>query len=228
MAFVPAIPELFDDGIYGMAPSMWYGGDAPNDVDIYFALVAVGSLYWERNRANTTVEHWVKVSNTGAAATDWVETAFLTDIGPFVEQDDIDASILAAVGSDPGLHMHMLEETVAFDDFTDGGSDAGTFVLDAAIPANALFHRAVLVDITGFAGDTSAVLEIGDGTDEDRYNAAAGFDVFADADVLDGGAPQGVLIHDALMDTVTLTVTSATDFGDVSAGEVTVRLYYVL
>jgi hypothetical protein len=120
-----------------------------------------------------------------------------------------------------------LEETVAFDAFTDGGAAVGTYdITVGTIPAGATFLYAAVTAITGFAGDTSAVLTIGDGTDVDRYNTSTA-NVFATAaDGIACGAPSGVLYH-AAAKTPKLTITTNADFTSVSAGSVTVELYYL-
>lgn len=123
------------------------------------------------------------------------------------------------------MRLVSYQETVAYDDFTDGGSTAGTFALGISIPAGAVFARSLVTDVTGFAGDTSAVLTIGDGSDVDRYNTGTP-SVFATAAAgADMGAPSGTAHHSAAA-TPTLTVTSATDFTAVSAGALTVTLFW--
>lgn len=116
-------------------------------------------------------------------------------------------------------------ETVAFDDFTDGGSTAGTYDLGVSIPAGAVFARSLVTAVTGFIGDTSAVLVIGDGTDVDRYNTGTP-SVFTTASAgIDAGAPSGTLFHSTAK-TPKLTVTSGSDFTAVSAGQLTVTLFW--
>lgn len=120
-----------------------------------------------------------------------------------------------------------LSETVAYDAFTDGGSTVGTYDLTVGtIPAGATFLYAAVTAVTGFAGDTSAVMTIGDGTDVDRYNTST-VNVFATAAAgVAAGAPSGVLYHTAAK-TPKLTITTNADFTSVSAGSVTVELYYL-
>ncbi|MFN8468598.1 MAG: hypothetical protein U0X20_23770 [Caldilineaceae bacterium] len=122
---------------------------------------------------------------------------------------------------------HVISQRVTFSQFTDGGSTSGTFALAQQIPAGAFVERTLLENVTGFTGDTSAVLDVGDGTDDDRYNAAAGFNVFGDAVALDGGAPQGTQIHTAAK-TPTLTLASNADFTSVAAGAFTIKIFYKL
>ncbi len=123
--------------------------------------------------------------------------------------------------------LTKLEETVTYDEFTDGGATVGTYAITVGtIPAGATFLFAALTAITGFAGDTSAVLTIGDGTDVDRYNTGAPVVLSTLANGITVGAPSGVQYHDAAK-TITLTVTTAADFSAVSAGSLTVEFYYL-
>lgn len=120
-----------------------------------------------------------------------------------------------------------LTETVAYDAFTDNTDATGTYALTVGtIPAGATFLYAAITAVTGFAGDTSAVITIGDGTDVDRYHTGTP-NVFATAAAgVSVGAPSGTIYHDTAK-TPTLVVTSATDFTSVSAGSVTVELFYL-
>jgi hypothetical protein len=111
-------------------------------------------------------------------------------------------------------------------DFTDGGAAVGTLASGVTIPAGAWVLRTVVTGVTGFTGDTSAALTIGDGTDADRYNNAT-VDVFTTVVALDGGAPSGTQVHTTAKD-ITLTITSATDWGAVEAGDLTVKVFYLM
>lgn len=115
-------------------------------------------------------------------------------------------------------------ETVLYSAFTDGGAAAGTYVLDSDIPAGAYVDNASVYVNTGFTGNTSAALTIGDGTDVDRYNT--GTPSVLAAGWVDVGLRSGAPHHTAAMATVTLTVTGATDFTAISAGSLTVALHY--
>jgi len=120
-----------------------------------------------------------------------------------------------------------LTETVGYAAFTDGLGAVGTYDLTVGtIPAGATFLYSAVTAITGFAGDTSAALTLGDGTDVDRYNTST-VDVFTTAAAGgDAGAPSGVRYHTTAK-TVTLTITTNADWTSVSAGSVTVELYYL-
>ena len=117
-------------------------------------------------------------------------------------------------------------ETVAFGDFTDGGATVGTIQLTNTIPIGAWHVCTLAPNVTGFAGDTSAVVTIGDGSDVDRYNTGTP-DVFSTAaNGIALGAPSGVQYH-AVAATVTVTVTTAADFTSVSAGSLTLEFFYL-
>ena len=126
--------------------------------------------------------------------------------------------------------MVVYQESVSAGSLTDGGGATGTFVLGLTIPAGSVFTVAAIASSTGFAGDTTATVQIGDGTDADRYMTGTP-DVFPSA--LEGvalGQPSGTAWHDADMSTVTVTITSATDIGLVIAdgsGILNVTLAYL-
>lgn len=129
------------------------------------------------------------------------------------------------VGSLAGTaRLGSIQQTVAFGDFTDGGGASGTIVLNDTIPVGALAVQSLIDDVTGFAGDTSAVTTIGDGTDVDRYNTGTP-NVFATATAIAAGAVSGTALHTTAA-SVTVTVTSGADFGAVTAGEMTITIFY--
>lgn len=119
----------------------------------------------------------------------------------------------------------VITETVLISAFTDGGSTVGTKTLATQIPSGAIFqHSRVLVNVA-VSGDTTATLTIGDGSDPDRYNTGTP-SVFTTGQK-DMGNPSGVRDHTSAA-TVTLTVTTGSDFGAANAaGSITVSLYYL-
>lgn len=117
-----------------------------------------------------------------------------------------------------------IAETVNRSDFTDGGGAAGTYTMKQTIPAGAIVWKTIIQDVTGFAGDTSAALIVGDGTDTDRYMTST-LNVFSDVAAIDGGAISGTAIHTTAK-TPVLTVTSNADFTNVSAGKLTVKIIF--
>lgn len=112
-------------------------------------------------------------------------------------------------------------QTVAVADFTDGGAAVGTLVLDYGIPLGATVVRSFLLALTGFTGNTSCTLTVGDGTDPDRYNTGTPSIFTTAAGETDLGAISGTAYHTAAK-SVTLTATSGSDWGAVTAGQATV------
>ncbi len=112
-------------------------------------------------------------------------------------------------------------QTVAIADFTDGGSTAGTKALAYTIPVGATVVRAFVQALTGFTGDTSCTLIIGDGSVTNRYMTGTPSIFTTAAGETDLGAVSGVAYHSAAK-TVTLTATSNADFTNVTAGRLTV------
>lgn len=123
------------------------------------------------------------------------------------------------------LVQGFFAQHIDYSEFTDGGSATGTLVLDAVIPAGAIFKRAYLVNNAEAEGESTLTIQIGDGSDVDRYTTGTP-SVAAAASVLSLGAPSGVVTHTAAVDTVTVTLTEDDDFTDITAWSATVILEY--
>lgn len=119
----------------------------------------------------------------------------------------------------------VLIESFTYDEMTDGGSTAGTYVLTGTIPVGAIVTKTMVVDVTGFTGDTSAAMTVGDGSTADRYMTST-LNVVANAAAIDGGAVSGTALHTTAVSTVTVTITGAADFTSISAGAATVAVFY--
>ncbi len=78
-------------------------------------------------------------------------------------------------------------------------------------------------DVTGLTGNTSATLTVGDGSDVDRYNAGTP-SVFTTISRLDMGVPSGTRFL-ATANRPTLTITGNSDFTNVNAGALSIRVY---
>ena len=125
-----------------------------------------------------------------------------------------------------GAAVKILSIDAGYANFTDGGGAAGTFASGAVLPQGAFVLNSIIDVKSAYSGDTSCALQIGDGSDADRFNASRDPSIFAAAEVA-GGAPQGVPVCDA--DTsITLTATGNSDWGAVaSAGDMTVHILYI-
>lgn len=122
--------------------------------------------------------------------------------------------------------VHCIAQTITRSQFTDGGATTGTKTLIETVPLGAFYLRTLIRDVTGFTGDTSATIQVGDGSDVDRYTTGTP-SVFTTDTSIDAGAPSGTTYHDAAA-TVTVTITSAADFTNVAAGSLTILMFYLL
>jgi hypothetical protein len=111
-------------------------------------------------------------------------------------------------------------------DFTDGGGATGTLILNATIPAGAVFVRYTLTNLTDFVGSSTVEFDLGDGSDADRYNSTTAPSLATTAVQLDPGAASGTAIHATAVTALTATITDDSDFGDLSSGSVTVTFFY--
>lgn len=122
--------------------------------------------------------------------------------------------------------LRSLTETWTRADFTDGGAAVGTRVMTGSIPVGAVLLGSKIIPVLGFTGDTSAVVTVGDGSDVDRYHTGTPNVFVTAANGVESGVPSGnKLITTA--NTPTITITSASDFTNVSAGSITVAIFYI-
>ncbi|MHA2063741.1 MAG: hypothetical protein ACXABY_05080 [Candidatus Thorarchaeota archaeon] len=131
-----------------------------------------------------------------------------------------------------GMGIRKVGQWVTYDQFTDGGGAAGTLALSKVIPAGSFVLGSKVRVTTGFTGDTTAVLDIGDGSDADLFSLTT-HNVLAAASNLVEGAAAGTasdsysgIVPIASDATVTLTVTGASDFGLITAGKMYVEVFY--
>ena len=192
-----ANPTFPQSGLVGAGPDEWYGTSAVDGDREPWVRAPVGSVYVRKTSATANTRRYVKRQAEGRDD-DW-----------------------GALGGN-----HVLQQYVVYTDFTDGGGAAGTLALTETIPAGAWVEQVVLKNLTGFTGDTSATITIGDGTDVDRYNTGTP-SVFTTAVALDPGVPSGTKVH-IQADTVTITITSGSDWGLVTAGAFTICIHYKL
>jgi hypothetical protein len=115
------------------------------------------------------------------------------------------------------------QKDIAYTEFTDGGSTAGTLTTKIILPVGFWIDRCVLTNLTGFTGDTSATIQVGDGSDFDRLTTGTP-SVFTTATYLSLGAPSGTLPVSTAFSPV-ITITSGADFTAVEAGLLTIQIY---
>ena len=89
-----------------------------------------------------------------------------------------------------------VQATIGVADMTDSGV-TGTYEFTDLIPAGAVVMQSTISGLTGFAGDTSATVTIGDGSTADRYNTGTP-NVFATAAHISAGAAENVPIWDLI------------------------------
>ena len=167
-----------------------------------------------------TLPRWRKMPTTYA-----VESARSTGAGRQI-RETVDVSTPDGGTGRSQSVVGVLSQTFAYDDFTDGGAAVGTAVFTGSVPAGAVLLGSKILVPAGFAGDVSAVITVGDGSDVDRYHTGTP-DIFTTAAAgVESGVPSGSKLLTAA-NSPTLTVTTNADFTSVSAGSVTVSIYYI-
>jgi hypothetical protein len=171
-------------------------------------------------------------NNVGTLDADALSSALQAVLWALISGDITIASGVAAIGAakvTPAMlakpRFRVIEETLTAASLVDGTAAEGTKTLTATIPAGAVILRTTVDNIVGFAGDVSAVILLGDGVDDDRYNTGTP-SLFATAAAgVDLGAPSGTAFHSAAV-AVVAKVTSAADITPVIAGAGSCRLKF--
>ena len=133
----------------------------------------------------------------------------------------------ALVEFDTNPQFNVLAETVAFGDFTD--VDASGYIdFSSPIPEGSLILGWQADVKTGFTGNTTAVVQVGESGNIDRFSAKTDSSCLA-ADVVGTTAAAVSANQGYLASAVTprVTVTGADDFSNISAGEMDVKILYI-
>jgi len=120
----------------------------------------------------------------------------------------------------------FVQQKVDLADFTDNTDATGYVDLATQLPAGAIPLGFKAVVHTAFAGNTSAVIQVGVSGDLDRFSSVTDQSVFT-AGVVGAGAPADAADGMNAAQTVRVTVTGGTDFTAITAGSMTVTVYYI-
>jgi hypothetical protein len=131
--------------------------------------------------------------------------------------------------SDVGLGLRKVSQIVNFDDLTDGGGADGTLNLNKQIPAGSFVIGSKVTVKDGFAGDTTAVLQVGTAGDANEYSGNTTHNILAavrnSVRAAFIGSDAGVVAESADID-VKITITGNADFGAITAGRMLVEVFY--
>jgi hypothetical protein len=126
-----------------------------------------------------------------------------------------------------GMIKSIVSQVLNYDDFTDNEDETGYIDFDTDLPAGAMpiGWRAVVTE--GFAGDTTAVMEVGIDGDVDKYSANT-----AQSCLPAGTVGSMVLAADAwtahaTAKTPRVTVTGTANFTAINAGSMQVEIFYI-
>ncbi|MGR3219622.1 MAG: capsid cement protein [Candidatus Anammoxibacter sp.] len=136
------------------------------------------------------------------------------------------AAVGVGLGDQSLPRVNVISESVAFGDFTDGGSTTGLIDLTPKLPAQAIPLGFKADVTTGFSGDTTAVIQVGISGDVDRFSIKTDQSVLATGKVGSLPATDGADGMDAEQ-TVRVTVTGGADFTSIDAGVMIIYVYYL-
>ncbi len=141
------------------------------------------------------------------------------------QQRMINLTDLRTEMGEAAISLTSISQTVSWGDFTDGGGAAGTLVMTGTVPVGAVLAGSTVTVATGFDGDTTATLTIGDGSDVDRYMTGTPSIAAAATAGIATGVPSGA-VNMLVANTPTLTVTGGADWANQDAGTMTVTVLF--
>ena len=122
----------------------------------------------------------------------------------------------------------LSSQSLAYGDFTDNGNTTGYLDFTTGqLPAGAIVLGWKAVTTTGFTGDTTAVAMVGISGDTDAYSASTTGSVLAAGTIGSAALAATAATPIATASTPRVTVTGGADFGEISAGVMTVDIYYL-
>ena len=124
-----------------------------------------------------------------------------------------------------GMAFGKVAQVVKYSDFTDDGDDIyGDLVLNKQVPAGSLVIATKVTVKTGFTGDTTAVLSVDDTPDGTDWTGGGTINILAAGRNLMAETNNGLVVVDT---DVCLTITGASNFTLITAGEMLVEVYYL-
>lgn len=123
--------------------------------------------------------------------------------------------------------IKKVAETFTSADCTDGGSTAGTYTFTEKIPADSLVLGCKYEVTTAFKCDSTCVATVGDGSTADLFGVTASVAAAATVGCSAKYASNKSLPFVETATAPVVTITEDSDFGDVTAGEMTVSVYYI-
>jgi len=142
----------------------------------------------------------------------------------FVSSTRIAIEIMPAGAGGGSKPLEVLSRTFSFGDMSDGGGTSGFIDFLASLPVGA-HVMGWSADVTvGFTGDTTAVVQVGVSGDVNKFSANTTKSVLAVAKV-----GSHALAVDGVVDSAAaprVTVTGTADFTSISAGTMTMSVYY--
>lgn len=177
--------------------------------------------------ASAAISQYAKVYPSAGGKISATENGPALGIALFEASGDGAIIEVLVVDLDAEASIGVIQQTVAFDDFTDNTDATGYVDLDDLIPAGSLVLGWEGDVATGFTGDTTAVAQVGVSGNINQFSALTTGSVLAAGKIGSHapGSSDNAYVASAVAPRV--TVTGAADFGSIAAGEMTVTLLYI-
>ncbi len=130
-----------------------------------------------------------------------------------------------AVTGNGGLGLAVISQAVAFGDFTDNEDATAYIDLTTKLPAGAIVLGWECVVATGFTGSATCTVQVGVAGALDKFSVVTDLSIFAAGTV--GATVKAGNVYCAAETTVRVTATEDSDWGDITAGAMTVNVWYI-
>ncbi len=130
-----------------------------------------------------------------------------------------------AVTGNGGLGLGVISQAIVFGDFTDNEDATAYIDLTTKLPAGAIVLGWECVVATGFTGSATCTVQVGVAGALDKFSVVTDLSIFAAGTV--GATVKAGNVYCAAETTVRVTATEDSDWGDITAGAMTVNVWYI-
>ncbi len=173
------------------------------------------------------VDDYITVSTAGDVPSIGTAGACNLTIAPDGGTTNVTGALAAsgAVTGNGGLGLGVVSQVVAFGDFTNNEDATAYIDLTSQIPAGSIVLGWECVVATGFTGTTTCTVQVGIAGALDKFSAVTDLSIFAAGTV--GSTVKAGNVYEAAAATVRVTATEDSDWDDVTAGSMTVNVWYI-
>ena len=178
-------------------------------------------------KASGDVDDYISITTSGNVPSIGTTGSCNLTIAPDGGTTSVTGALAAtgAVTGNGGLGLAVISQAVAFGDFTDNEDATAYIDLTTKLPAGAIVLGWECVVATGFTGSATCTVQVGVAGALDKFSVVTDLSIFAAGTV--GATVKAGNVYCAAETTVRVTATEDSDWGDITAGAMTVNVWYI-